>query len=160
MKNPFVLKSLSQGILKKKPNFKKAQIRQSFLLPLNKKEKYFIETKGSALLCLEGAKYVSWNDGDDSNCKYFNDDSFVFSCGLPPLGIEITLDSNDQELSGISIRNCLEMPNGELIVLEEEFIRNCNFKDTSEEYVFESEKNQNKIRWVQGYNKYIVRELD
>ena len=79
---------------------------------------------------------------------------------IPPEGIKIILTKNDQELNSISIKETMEMPDGELLILNQELVRNYDFTKSTEEYFFDSDVPQNskKIRWIQGYNKYIVRE--
>lgn len=162
MKNPFILVKLSNGVLKKKPNFDSAIIRQSFILPIEPNQKYMIKAEGSAIFCLEQAQEINWSDGDNSLCKEINNQQLYFSCLIPPIGIKIKLNSDDQELHSISIRKTLEMPDGELLALDQELVKNHNFLNSTEEYFFESDaaQNEKKVRWIQGYNKYIVREAN
>jgi hypothetical protein len=160
MKNPFILVQLSHGILQKKPHVDSAIIRQSFIFPIKANEKYRIKANGHATFCLEEAEGIEWNDGSTSTCKEINNQEFYFKCLIPPEGIKIILTKNDQELNSISIKETMEMPDGELLILNQELVRNHDFTKSTEEYFFDSDVPQNskKIRWIQGYNKYIVRE--
>ena len=162
MGNPFILKKLAHGVLKKKPNIPVAELRQGFISPLVFGEKYLIKADGSATITLEGGEGILWSNGLGSRAIQMHDQEFIFSFKVPPTGIKISLNSNNQELHSISLREILEMPDEEIIVLEDELIRNHDFLSSSDEYLFFEDsgikKNKKKIRWVEGYNNYIVRE--
>lgn len=164
MKNPFILKKLARGIIQKKPEVQNAALRQSLKKQLQKGSYYRLDIRGRTSFTLLDATGVLWDDGSSGIEKIIDNQVKYFKLEQGPSKIRIQMLEDEDELYFLSLKECHGM-NESATIIDEELIQNNDFLTTNERYFYgdyekEVSTNPNEAKWIEGYNHYIVREVD
>ena len=164
MKNPFILNKLSQGILQKKASAEKAIVKQQLKSILLPGYNYKLSAQGRAKFTFTEDNKILWSNGLSGNSIILDSEEISFSpsCEISQLKVEMIED--EDQLFSTSIKEVQTNSNNEEVI-EYEFIKNNDFMDRTERFINaegvtpEAERGD-KLRWIEGYNSYIVREVN